>query len=129
MQFEKDNREHFSLPWLKKMLGELNQVRDCFAGDFSPLLSFTLAEDAWAAWQFDRPDLGTGAVLVFRRPKSPFVEASLRLQGLEPEAVYESLDADSGAVVTAAGKEWMEEGLRVEIPNKPAAKLFMYKKL
>ncbi len=128
-EFEKDNSKHFSLPWLRKMLGELNQVRDTFAGDFYPLLSFTLSEDAWAAWQFDRPDLGAGSVLTFRRPRSPFVEASLLLKGLEPEAVYEFRDVDTGIAMRAPGKQWMDKGLHVEMPDKPAAKLLVYKKL
>ncbi len=127
-EFEKDNSRHFALPWLKKMLGELNQARDCFAGDFYPLLSFTLSEDAWAAWQFDRPDLKLGAILVFRRPRSPYSTASLRLHGLDPEAVYEFRDVDTGAVVRGAGKQWIGQGVPVEIADQPAAKLLMYKR-
>lgn len=127
-EFEKDNAKHFSLDWLRKRLGELNEVRDCFLGDFHPLIGFTLAEDSWAAWQFDRPDLGAGAVLAFRRPQSPFVQANLPLKGLEANATYEFRDADTGTVVQLSGRECLEKGLRIEMPDKPTSRLVIYRK-
>ncbi len=127
-EFEKDTNNHFSIPWLQKMLGELQQVRDCFLGDFYPLISFTLADDSWAAWQFDRPDLGTGIVLAFRRPQSPFAVAALTLKGLQAEATYEFRDADTGEVVQRVGSQCMDDGLQIEIAGKPAARLLIYQR-
>jgi alpha-galactosidase len=127
-EFEKDSRNHFSLDWLRTRLDELNQVRDYFLGDFYPLLSFTLAEDSWAAWQYDRPDLGAGVVLVFRRPQSPLIEAKFPLKGLEAESIYEFRDTDSGALTLLSGKECLERGLYVAMPDKPASRLFIYRK-
>lgn len=128
-EFEKDSTKHFSIDWLRKMLGELNQVRSLFLGDFYPLADFSVSDDAWAAWQFDRPDLKSGAVFAFRRAQSPFVEATLMLKGLEPGAKYEFRDIDTGTVVQLSGEECMSKGLRVEIPNKPAATVLLYKML
>ena len=127
-EFEKDNAKHFSLDWLRQRLGELNQVRDYFLGDFYPLIGFTLAEDAWAAWQFDRPDLEGGAVLAFRRPQSPFQAAKLQLKGLRSELNYEFRDADSGTITRLSGKECAESGLLVEMKDKPASRLFIYRR-
>jgi alpha-galactosidase len=127
-EFEKDNTKHFSLDWLRKQLGELNQVRDYFLGDFHPLIGFTLAEDSWAAWQFDRADLGAGVVLAFRRPQSPFVQATLPLMGLEAAATYEFRDSESGILTQLSGKESMEKGLRIEMPERPASRLLVYRK-
>ena len=127
-EFEKDNAKHFSLDWLRKRLGELNQTRDFFLGDFHPLIGFTLAEDSWAAWQFDRADLGAGMVLAFRRPQSPFVQATLPLKGLQAEVTYEFRDAESGSLTQLSGKECMENGLRVEMPDRPASRLLVYRK-
>jgi alpha-galactosidase len=128
-EFEKNSRNHFALDWLQQRLHELNEVRDYFLGDFYPLLNFTLAEDAWAAWQFDRPDLGTGVVLAFRRPQSPMVAATFLLRGLELNAQYEFRDLDSGDVTQLSGKECLERGLPVAIPTQPAARLLIYRKL
>ena len=127
-EFEKDNTKHFSLDWLRKRLGELSEVRDYFLGDFHPLIGFTLAEDSWAAWQFDRPEFGAGVVLAFRRPQSPFVQAILPLKGLEAGTTYEFRDADSGAVIQLSGRECQEKGLRLEMTDKPASRLLIYKK-
>lgn len=128
-EFEKDTNKHFAIEWLRKMLGELNQVRDLFIGDFYPLTEFTLSDDVWAAWQFDRPDLKSGVVLAFRRAGSPFVEATLTLKGLEPGARYEFRDVDTGAVVQLSGEECMSKGLPVKIQTKPAASVLLYKML
>lgn len=127
-EFEKDNAKHFSLDWLRRRLAELNQAREFFLGDFHPLTGYTLAEDAWVAWQFDRPDLGAGLVLAFRRPQSPFVQATFPLRGLDPEAAYEFRDADTGAVLVRSGKECALTGLPVDLPAKPASRLLFYRK-
>jgi len=46
--------------WLRRTLDELRATRLYFYGDFYPLLSYSLADDVWCAWQWDRPDLGGG---------------------------------------------------------------------
>ena len=58
---------------VRRLMGEALAMRKYFYGDFYPLLSFSLADDAWAAWQYDRPDLGEGMVVAFRRENSPFI--------------------------------------------------------
>ena len=83
--FEKDTSKHFSVDWLRTMLDQLNTVRPYFLGDFYPLLSFSIAEDAWAAWQYDRPDLGEGMLLALRRAQSPFAAITALLHGLAPD--------------------------------------------
>jgi alpha-galactosidase len=127
-EFEKDNSKHFDLDWLRKMLSELNEVRDYFLGDFYPLIEFSLAEDCWAAWQFDRPDLGAGVVLAFRRSESPFGEATLPLNGLDGAATYAFRDVDTGELVRLSGGACRDQGLRVQIQEKSAARILIYKK-
>ena len=114
---------------LRQGLEEQAQARAFFQGDFYPLLSYSLADDAWAAWQWDRPDLGAGIVLLFRRQRSPFPRMEVRLQGLDPEATYEVKDADTGAASRRAGSELREKGLLAEIEEKPGSRLWWYRKL
>jgi alpha-galactosidase len=128
-EFEKDNSKHFSLDWLKQRLGELNQVRDFFSGDFYPLITFTLAEDSWAAWQFDRPETGAGMVLAFRRPQCAYLLADLPLKGLDAGADYEFRNADGGDVMRISGKECLEKGIRITIETRPGSALWIYRKL
>jgi alpha-galactosidase len=126
-EFEKDAKNHFSIEWLRTMLGELNQVRDLFLGDFYPLAAYSFSEDAWAAWQFDRPDLKSGVVLAFRRARSPFGDATFALHGLDPATEYEFRDLDGGKVVKMSGKDCMEKGLPIAIGVKPGSRAFIYK--
>ena len=69
---------------VRRRMGEALAMRKYFYRDFYPLLSFSLAADAWAVWQYDRPDLGEGMVVAFRRFASPFAACRLTLQGLDP---------------------------------------------
>ena len=49
---------------------EWRKAADYMLGDYYPLTPYSLAEDGWMAWQFDRPDLGEGMVQAFRRAQS-----------------------------------------------------------
>jgi alpha-galactosidase len=125
-EFEKDTNKHFSIEWLRKMLGELNQVRDLFYGDFYPLTSYSFGDDVWAAWQFDRAEQNRGAVFAFRRPQCPFGNAVLKLHGLEPDAVYVVTNVDVAGTTEATGRELMEKGLAVSISETPGAVIVVY---
>ncbi len=75
--------------WFKQVIDEYRQVRPYFYGDFYPLVSFSLSDDAWSAWQWDRPESKDGLVIVLRRPNSPFPIIELGLRHLDPKAAYE----------------------------------------
>jgi alpha-galactosidase len=109
-------------------MAEEHAVRQYFYGDFYPLVSFSLANDVWAAWQFDRPDLGEGMVLALRRPRSPFPSLEAPLYGLEPDARYEWRDMDGGETRQVSGHELLERGITVEIADRPGSALFVYKR-
>jgi alpha-galactosidase len=126
--FEKDTNKHFAIDWIRKRFGELDQVRDLFLGDFYPLMAYTASEDAWAAWQFDRPDLNSGAVLAFRRTRSPFGSATLTLKGLEPTAIYTLRNLDAAGSTEMTGRELAEKGLAVTIKDQPGSAVIIYKK-
>ena len=129
IEFEKDASKHFATSWLQQQLGELTAVRPYFLGDFYPLLSFSLVDDAWAAWQYDRPDMGEGCVLALRRPASPFTSLTAKLSGLDPSAVYEIRDQDTGEKKHISGNDLVEAGLEIKIDTQPGSKLFLYRKL
>ena len=76
----------FDADWLRQRLEELRLVHGYFSGDFYPLLAHSLADDVWAAWQFNRPDLAEGMLLAFRRDHSPFPSLVARLRGLEADS-------------------------------------------
>ena len=126
-EFEQDVAKHFNVDWMRVRLAELNTVRPYFEGDFYPLLSYSLVDDAWAAWQFDRPDTRNGAVIALRRPASPFHAMRPTLHALKPEATYEFQNVDTGEIARTTGAEAMETGLEISIGEKPGSALWMYK--
>jgi alpha-galactosidase len=127
--FEQNTDDHFDIAWLKERMAELTAVRKYFLGDFYPLLTFSLTDDSWSCWQYDRPDLGEGMVLALRRPASPFAAMVPKLNALDPEATYEVRDADTGDTQRLSGKDLCETGIRLDIESQPGSRLLVYKRL
>jgi alpha-galactosidase len=98
-------------------------------GDFYPLTSYSLATDVWAAWQYDRPETGEGMVQVFRRETSPYETAHVPLRGLEPTARYHLKDFDAAETTEATGKELMETGLEIKMPERRSARIIEYHRI
>lgn len=128
-QYEVDPPPPVPLEVLRQGLQEQAAARPFFYGDFYPLLSYSLAEDAWCAWQWDRPDLSAGLVLLFRRQRSPFPRMEVKFQALDPEARYEVRDQDSGETHERSGAELATEGLPADIADPPGSRLWWYRKL
>jgi alpha-galactosidase len=127
--FEQDPSDHLPPEWGREMLGQLKQLRPYFHGDFYPLLDWSLSHEMWAAWQYDRPDLGEGMVLAFRRPRSPFTTMKAKLRGLEAGAAHELRDLDSGARVTLSGAALMDDGLEIVVSDQPGTRVLVYRKV
>jgi alpha-galactosidase len=113
---------------IRELMAEAQAMRNYFYGDFYPLLSFSLAADAWAAWQYDRPDLGEGMIVAFRRHTSPFPRWEAGLQALDPDADYDLYSWDDRGTRRMTGRQLMAEGFTVTIDDKPGSALFTYKR-
>ena len=112
---------------LRRNIEQWRRIAPDFLCDYYPLTPYSRAEDAWMAWQYDRPEAGEGVVQAFRRPGCVKDSLQVRLQGLDLEATYEVQDADKKEAVSMSGKELMK-GLTVTLPGKPAAALITYRK-
>lgn len=68
-------------------------------------------------------------VQAFRRENSVYESARFNLRGLEPDAHYtvKNMDAQNSNEMT--GRELMENGLVVNIPDQPGAVVIKYKKI
>ncbi|MBM3501971.1 MAG: hypothetical protein FJX74_25230, partial [Armatimonadetes bacterium] len=97
-------------------------------GDYYPLTTYSLAPDVWIGWQFDRPETGSGLVQIFRRADSIYEKARLRLRGLDPAAAYGLRDLDRGEMGEMSGRELLDTGLPVEIPDRPGSLLLLYER-
>ncbi len=113
---------------LRKLVDQWRLVSECYYGDFYPLTSYSLAKDAWMAWQFDLPEKGCGMVQAFRRKESIYEVARLRLRGLDPDAGYTLTDVATGKNTSASGKELLERGLRTEIIDRPGVLVLTYQR-
>ena len=114
---------------LRKLTDEVRAVAPYYWGDYYPLAPYSLSEDVWIAWQFDRPEQGDGVVEAFRRPRSQVAEMRFPLRGLDPEAAYEFKDTDLDTATRGLGRALMDEGLTVALPRRPQAAVIFYTRL
>ncbi len=112
--------------FIKKYTKEYLRVRPYFSEDFYPLTEVTDKLDVWCAMQFHRPTEQDGIVELFRRENAPYETACFRLRGLDENADYLFEDADGGSF-TLSGRELVEKGFSVTIPERRKAKIYFYK--
>jgi alpha-galactosidase len=105
------------------------KCQQCFLSDFYPLTPYSLANNVWVGWQYNSPEKGEGLVQAFRRADSPNASVVLKLHGLDPTTEYTLTDLDSTGPQRLSGRELMDRGLTVKLPNAPAAKVVMYQEL
>jgi alpha-galactosidase len=104
-------------------------IREDMIGDYYPLTPYSLDHSSWLAWQYDRPDLGTGVVQAFRRPKSPFTAARFPLHGIDPGVSYVVTNLDMPSETkTIKGKELIDPGVEIVLDALPEAGIVTYAK-
>ncbi len=114
---------------LRRLIGQWRQIAPNFLGDFHPLTPYTMNRtNVWIAWQFDSPERGEGFVQAFRRPGADPAR-QLRLRGLDPARRYELIDFDLPGTVKATGRELTENGLALDLRNRPNAAVIRYQKV
>jgi alpha-galactosidase len=114
----------------RQAIGEVKELRPLYFGDYYPLLEINASEQAWSGWQFDRPELGRGFAMLFRRPHSPYNGVDVHLRGLDPQGKYavefrETYVAQQKRTMTGAELA----RLRVEIGSSPGSVLIAYRKM
>jgi alpha-galactosidase len=116
--------------WAKfrRLVDDWRKVAPCFLGDYYPLTPYSLSEEVWIAWQFDRPDLGEGIIQAFRRKESPYTSARLKLRGLDPAARYAVTNLDTPGSAEMTGRELVEQGLQTAIADQPGSAIITYRR-
>jgi alpha-galactosidase len=112
----------------KKTIAAYKKLRPYMLGDFHPLFPHDASESVWYGYQFNRPEQGDGLIQLFRRAQCEEASRAVRLFGLAPEALYVVTNGDTGNTTTNAGQHLMDRGLAVEIKDKPAAAVILYRK-
>ena len=111
----------------KPLIAELKSLRPLYLGDYYPLTEIAPGDSRWCAWQFDRPEIGQGFAVFFRRSHSQDAALAVDLHGLDPGARYQVDWVDTGRTATLLGSELAR--LRVEIASPAASSLVKYRKL
>jgi alpha-galactosidase len=112
-----------------RMAKEWRQIADNLLGDYYPLTGYSLAQDIWMAWQYDRPEAGQGVVQAFRHAGSPYEAARFKLRGLDPAANYQLHNFDVEGDTTSTGRQLMELGLLVTLKDTPSSAVIRYRRL
>jgi alpha-galactosidase len=113
---------------IRRLIGQWRQIASDYYGDFYPLTPWTRDDTAWMAWQFDRPETGEGMVQVFRRHKSFYDSAHLKLLGLDAKTSYLVTNLDTGAQQQHSGRALLNEGLAVTLPAQPDVAVLTYRR-
>lgn len=116
----------FNVTRAKANVAELKSLRELWLGDYYPLTDIGLDESTWCGWQFHRPDLDKGFVMMFRRPKSETSAMSVKLRGINKDANYLVKFVDTKQETTMTGKELAK--LKVGISKMPGSALIVYQK-
>ncbi len=81
------------------------------------------------AYQFNVPEEGRGYIMTFRPMASVEATTTYALQGLDPNAMYKLVVADSGDTLTLSGADLMNKGLTCEYPEAAFSMLINYEKI
>lgn len=121
-----NSRDH-DQPELQKYFKDFKRLRPYFYGDYYPLTPYSIANDTWIAYQFNRPKLNDGLILAFRRHNCQNESITIKPGGLEEKSVYELFYEDTDKRVQMTGSEIMK-GIEIGIPASPGSLLISYKK-
>jgi alpha-galactosidase len=122
-------KDHAWCAKLRQQLEEYREVQPYIYGDFYPLLDYSAAEDAFVAWQWDRPDKGGGAVIALHRAGCAVGDVSLSLRALDPAASY---DVELRPGLEKAAAQIMSGSalarLHLRIDDRPGSVLVFYRR-
>jgi len=118
----------FNVGQAREDVAEFRALRPYLLADFYALTAYSTSDEAWAAFEWDRPEERDGIVLAFRRHQAPEASITVNLQGLDPAGDYEVSYEDYGITVMKSGRE-LDAGLLIKIPEAPGSLLVKYRRV
>ena len=113
---------------LRTMNEEFVRIQDDLVySDFYPLTEFSLEDNVWMAFQFDRPAVSSGVVLVFRRPDAAAATMRFTLHGLDAGRHYRIENFDLSGTELLSGRSLMQQGLEFSL-DAPASAIVRYER-
>ncbi len=104
-------------------------ARPFFEGDYYPLSEHKADETMWYGYQLDRPDLGKGMIMVFRRSQAAADGTTLALRGMDPNAQYKLWNKDTNESKTISGVEMRTLAVRLPSDEMPGSRVIFYEKV
>ncbi len=102
-----------------------NHVTPAYLGDYYPMTGYSLDDNVWMAYQFDRPEVKKGVVLAFRRPNCAEKSLEISLRALKPNKTYTMTELITGKFFTLKGSELMTS-FKVTLENAPDVAVYEY---
>ncbi len=124
-----NNISEEKIEFIRKMNDEYKRIRDMMECDYYPLTSPSANKSDWCVMQFEDSEKGESVILAYRREKSPYTSASFTLGNIQPDCNYEFTDADNGEKKILSGKELIENGFILSMPEKRTARIIFVKKV
>ena len=119
-------RDDLDWPLHQALTDKWRELAPFLYGDYYPLTPFHRDEEYWMVWQFNRPEQGDGMVQAFRRVHCAAPTVTLALHDLEPEATYRIADWDGQEIARFSGRELMDSGLPITLPQARSAVILLY---
>ena len=109
------------LIWAKKITDEYRRIRKYMSMDFYNLGSNKFDDTSWTIWQYHDEDTQSGIVMAFRRERSPFEQANVRLKGLKDDRLYTLTNLDDGTELL------IDNLVEIVLPKRRSSVIFEYK--
>lgn len=104
------------------------EQRELMAGNYYPLDFGSFDNDKMLAMQFSSSDALSGTALIYKRAKVTDTEYTVKLNGLLSEKTYRVYDIDKPEeVYELSGKELMNNGITLSLPEGEKAFILMFK--
>ncbi|MBW8325088.1 MAG: alpha-galactosidase [Prolixibacteraceae bacterium] len=129
MNWEVTGKESESIPAIQKRIQDFKNLRSYFYSDYYPLTPANINDNAWLAYELNRPDKGDGIVIAFRRKDCKQESIQAKLVGLDKSADYEFLIEDYNLRDKKTGQELMGKGIEIGIPQSPGSVMISYRKI
>ena len=112
---------------LKQGYDEFDLVRDYFYGDYYLLTEWSSNPNRWDGRMFYVPETGEGFISLACQEACTTLTNTFCLKGLDPDMQYHIQDLDGLVDVTASGKDLMEKGITVTVPENPYCVIILIK--
>ncbi len=105
-----------------------NEQRALMGGNYYPIEFGSFDKDKILAMQFDSEAGKEGTALIYKRENVKDDEYIVKFNGLSDEVIYNVYDIDNpDEIKTLSGKQLMNDGVAIDLPDGEKAIILMYK--